>query len=428
MAARPLPSQCPTIGRRTTYPEQYDLYGIDGVKLGSYTLDAYGPSGGVNPPPPFLFFAKQESRVSFAGRLIQMNGASVHPDRLGSLGGFYPYGEARNPATNPAVFATYRRDTNNGEWDYAMNRYYSNAWGRFMMPDPYEAGNDLSGGTGSGDPRAPQTWNRYAYVSNDPINYADPSGLQSVNVAYGCEQTRQMVSAVGGSANSVVCPTIPTSPTFSVDVFALAPTTSPTPAPPPMYTAPQIWDIGDSLAQPMPTYTGPIPTAPTGPSGGGKSQPPPCQPEKGFGAGIVGGGSLFGGAGPNYGGAGVVSAGAGAFFGSGRANAGAFASAGAALTSRGRLGNYPANNTSIPNFSVGASGGVGAGVFLTNAASSGALFGPFTSFLISIGVLGVEIDYSGGIGILSVTFGKSTGAGISVLQTNTLYTSSAHCP
>ena len=109
-------------GTVTTYPEQYDLYGIDGVKLGSYALSAYGTSGGVNPPPPFLFFAKQESRVYFAGRLMQLNGASVHPDRLGSLGTFYPYGEARNPASNPAVFATYRRDANNGEWDYAMNR------------------------------------------------------------------------------------------------------------------------------------------------------------------------------------------------------------------------------------------------------------------------------------------------------------------
>ena len=60
------------------------------MKLGSYTLNAY-----------VLFFAKQKSRVYFAGLLIQMDGASVHPDRLASLGGFYPYGEARNPATNP---------------------------------------------------------------------------------------------------------------------------------------------------------------------------------------------------------------------------------------------------------------------------------------------------------------------------------------
>jgi RHS repeat-associated protein len=27
-----------------------------------------------------------------------------------------------------------------------------------------------------GDPADPQSWNRYAYVRNDPINMADPSG------------------------------------------------------------------------------------------------------------------------------------------------------------------------------------------------------------------------------------------------------------
>lgn len=49
-----------------------------------------------------------------------------------------------------------------------MNRYYSNAYGRFMTPDPYppsaKAGN-------------PQSWNRYAYVIGDPVNNNDPRGL-----------------------------------------------------------------------------------------------------------------------------------------------------------------------------------------------------------------------------------------------------------
>jgi hypothetical protein len=44
-------------------------------------------------------------------------------------------------------------------------------FGRFMSPDPYKA----SAG-GPGDPRDPQSWNRYAYSKNDPITYNDPSG------------------------------------------------------------------------------------------------------------------------------------------------------------------------------------------------------------------------------------------------------------
>lgn len=48
------------------------------------------------------------------------------------------------------------------------NRYYSNAYGRFMTPDPYD---------GSARPTNPQSWNRYPYVLGDPVNGKDPSGL-----------------------------------------------------------------------------------------------------------------------------------------------------------------------------------------------------------------------------------------------------------
>jgi hypothetical protein len=49
-----------------------------------------------------------------------------------------------------------------------MNRYYGNSMGRFLTPDPFG---------GSGKPTIPQTWNRYAYVANDPVNLTDRSGL-----------------------------------------------------------------------------------------------------------------------------------------------------------------------------------------------------------------------------------------------------------
>jgi hypothetical protein len=49
----------------------------------------------------------------------------------------------------------------------ANNRYYSNAYGRFMTPDPYAA---------SGGPSDPQSWNRYAYTRGDPVNRFDPRG------------------------------------------------------------------------------------------------------------------------------------------------------------------------------------------------------------------------------------------------------------
>ena len=50
-----------------------------------------------------------------------------------------------------------------------MNRYYSSNLGRFYTPDPGEIR--------TSDPKRPGSWNRYAYVNNDPVNRHDPTGL-----------------------------------------------------------------------------------------------------------------------------------------------------------------------------------------------------------------------------------------------------------
>jgi len=63
-------------------------------------------------------------------------------------------------------FATYTRDSATGN-DYADQRYYSSALGRFMTVDPANAGAMTN----------PQSLNRYAYVLGDPINSWDPGGL-----------------------------------------------------------------------------------------------------------------------------------------------------------------------------------------------------------------------------------------------------------
>jgi len=82
---------------------------------------------------------------------------------------YYPYGEENaNPLPDGTIkFATYLRD-GPGQ-DYAMNRYYSSNLGRFYTPDP--------GGINTADPKRPGSWNRYAYVNNDPVNRHDPTGL-----------------------------------------------------------------------------------------------------------------------------------------------------------------------------------------------------------------------------------------------------------
>jgi RHS repeat-associated protein len=50
-------------------------------------------------------------------------------------------------------------------------RYDSLAMGRFMSPDPDNAG---------ADPTNPQSWNMYAYVINNPLAFVDPDGRACV--------------------------------------------------------------------------------------------------------------------------------------------------------------------------------------------------------------------------------------------------------
>jgi RHS repeat-associated protein len=103
--------------------------------------------------------------------VILQNGSAAFIDRLGSdrrNTRYYPYGEEYTATANDREkFASYFRDSSTG-LDYAMNRYYGSNLGRFLTPDPFG---------GSAKPTDPQTWNRYAYVGNDPGNRTDPSGL-----------------------------------------------------------------------------------------------------------------------------------------------------------------------------------------------------------------------------------------------------------
>src|SRR5207302_2025281 len=82
----------------------------------------------------------------------------------------YPYGEQwyASNTTTKFFFTSYGRDSETGN-DYAMARFYINRFGRFSCADPV-----------LGSPADPQSWNRYAYVRNNPVNAIDPSGLSFI--------------------------------------------------------------------------------------------------------------------------------------------------------------------------------------------------------------------------------------------------------
>jgi RHS repeat-associated protein len=76
-------------------------------------------------------------------------------------------------------FTSYERDIEL-DLDFAQARYYNFNHGRFTSSDPL-----LS----SGRVEDPQTWNRYAYVLNNPLYYIDPDGL------YECMGTKDQCTA-----------------------------------------------------------------------------------------------------------------------------------------------------------------------------------------------------------------------------------------
>jgi RHS repeat-associated protein len=77
-------------------------------------------------------------------------------------------------------FTTYEREAESG-LDYAQHRYYAAAAGRFTTPDPTLL---------SVSAFNPQTWNRYAYVTNSPLVYADPLGLWRVGYIWTFEKNK----------------------------------------------------------------------------------------------------------------------------------------------------------------------------------------------------------------------------------------------
>ena len=153
-----------------------NVYTPSGQKLAAYTLS---PSLNTCGSSPCMEVALASSDQYFGGRRV------AAMDQLGSAESphqsYFPWGEPKG-TSNPQDtwnFATYWTDSATG-LDYANNRYYSNAYGRFMTPDPYQA---------SGGPGDPQSWNRYAYTRGDPVNRFDPAGTCDLGISFWGDDT-----------------------------------------------------------------------------------------------------------------------------------------------------------------------------------------------------------------------------------------------
>jgi RHS repeat-associated protein len=169
----------------------------------NYTLYVYSPRGqmlGLYGVATALSSSQQNLEVT-GGGIQYFGGHRLAPmDQLGSavsytapVTSYFPWGETKG-TYNPQDsfnFATYWQDSATG-LDYANNRYYSNAYGRFMTPDPSWRSVNL---------KNPQTWNRYAYVVGDPVNSNDPSGLDGFDDGDGdvCDYDPYLAECAGPS-------------------------------------------------------------------------------------------------------------------------------------------------------------------------------------------------------------------------------------
>ena len=180
------PSSCSTSGVCLTY----DALGrmVEKTVGSTYTQIVYGPQGR---------FATMNGQT-FVKAFIPLPGAQAvytsaslntsnkvayyrHSDHLGSSRlattptqtlysstAYAPFGEPYSQSgTTDLSFTGQEQDTVTGMHDF-LDRKYPTVQGRWLSPDPM--------GLAAVNPGNPQSWNRYAYVLNNPMTLVDPFG------------------------------------------------------------------------------------------------------------------------------------------------------------------------------------------------------------------------------------------------------------
>jgi RHS repeat-associated protein len=186
---------------------------------GSYQL-TYSP-GGTQPLATFAGQTLEGTHILLPGGAMAIYNSSGlqqynHPDWLGSAKlfssptrtaqaamSYAPFGEGYAGGIFDIQFTSYSSaytvpfsESQSGTLDDFTYRRYAPVQGRWISPDP--------AGLAAVDPTNPQTWNRYAYVMNQPFNFTDPSGL--------CSQVTTTTTTVSLGQNTTISVSSNTTP------------------------------------------------------------------------------------------------------------------------------------------------------------------------------------------------------------------------
>ena len=169
---------------------------VEQAGVNSYTQIVYGPGGGklalMNAQTlleGFVPLPAGDTAVYTGGPTLSYyrHGDWMGSSRLASTptqtvyydGAYAPYGENyAETGTTDRNFTGQNQDTiSSGSYplyDFLYREHHP-VWGRWVSPDP--------AGLGAVDPTNPQSWNRYAYVTNNPLGLTDPLGLGGATAA-----------------------------------------------------------------------------------------------------------------------------------------------------------------------------------------------------------------------------------------------------
>jgi len=164
--------------RKTTGSSSVDyLYDLSGNKIAEVSSSGVWNRGEIYGGGHLATYVNSSTYFHHTDWLgterVRTNISGISCETITSL----PFGDGQGISgscsdASPVHFTGYERDSETG-LDYASARHYGSSLGRFLSPDPL-----------SGSPSNPQSWNRYSYVYNNPLNATDPSGMCSEEDGY----------------------------------------------------------------------------------------------------------------------------------------------------------------------------------------------------------------------------------------------------